>query len=478
MKTKALLTTTLFLGMNFISFSQIPGTIYTPASPATNPLDINGDGWITGTGAAFLSNDHTENEIGWSSIPQVDGEPSGDLSTGGACGTTDIMDDFATGSDATYIYFSDPDGTPDNGDEYMMYRIRIAKNPGNGNFGFSVLMDTEASFGAGTDTNAITGNPGFEIEIRVKNGGGTKGVYLDGVDGMTTGTNKAFYSLTSNTMRSYALNTNASCLSNDPVFYDFFIPMSDLNTYFGVTSTTPIRVVGATSINGSSSLSNGKSDIAGIDDGNYANSIAGTDLAYTALINSYSPIAAGTAGAGSSGEFGVLPVELVEYNVEMNNNETVELNWLTAGESGSDYYMIQHSNGVDLFSTIETVKGAGTTTEMTEYRINTQDVIEGVNYYRLLQVDFDGTVHSLGVRQVLMTKEANGNVFFSNQNNLRFESIEKVASVEVYSMEGKLIHTSNDSQDVIDFSHIETGVYMYHVQFKDGETRSDRFIKR
>lgn len=261
-----------FVGSTLIG--QTPGAIFYPTSTSVTAVNPNGDAWVTTSGGAFSSDDQTESEINWTAIPQDDAEPSGDLSSGGACGTTDIMDDFVSGSDASYIYFSDPDGTPDNGDEYLMYRLRIANDPGNGNFGFSVLMDIDAAFGTGNDSDALVGNPGFEIEVRVKNGGATKGVYLDDVNGATSGTTMVFYSLANSTQRSYALSTNATCDNRDPVFYDFYIPMSDLTTYFGVTSSTAVRIVGATSVNGGSALSKRKSDIAGINDDNYSNSIA------------------------------------------------------------------------------------------------------------------------------------------------------------------------------------------------------------
>lgn len=257
---------------------QTPGALITTPvliAPAT-VLNPNGDGWVTQNGSAYVANDHDESELAWTSIPQVDAEPTGDLNRGGSCGTTDIVDDPSTGQDASYVLFIDPDPAVAN-DEYMIYRLRIAKDPGSGNFGFSVLMDIDEAFGS-DDANTLTGNPGFEVEIRVKNGGGGKALYLDDVDGTTSGSSKASYNLNFYTQKSYALGQGASCAGTPSVFYDFIIPFSDLNTHFGMTIDSKIRLVGATSQNGASVLGSTGSDIAGIDDDNYANSIAGQDL--------------------------------------------------------------------------------------------------------------------------------------------------------------------------------------------------------
>jgi hypothetical protein len=57
------------------------------------------------------------------------------------------MDDTVTGGDASYVLFDDPNGIDNDSDEVMLYRLRVAKDPGNGNFGFSVLVDIDGLFG-------------------------------------------------------------------------------------------------------------------------------------------------------------------------------------------------------------------------------------------------------------------------------------------------------------------------------------------
>lgn len=76
--------------------------------------------------------------------------------------------------------------------------------------------------------------------------------------------------------------------------------------------------------------------------------------------------------------------------------QAVNLVWLTATESGSDYYDVQRSSDGMLFESIGTVGAAGTTYDMSEYQFSDRSPSvnsDGNVYYRLRQVDLNGTVN-------------------------------------------------------------------------------------
>lgn len=430
-----------------ICFAQTPGAMIT--TPITSLLNPNGDAWVTASGGAYITDDQNESELPWVSILQYDSEPSGDLNVGGSCGTTDIMDDPATGGDASYVLFEDPDGIADNGDEYMMYRLRIARDPGNGNFGFSVLMDIDNAFGT-ADGDSVEGNPGFEVEIRVVNGGGSKGVHVDDVRGTTSGTNVAIYNKNVYTQRSYALVQNASCTSKPAVFYDFRIPFSILSSTFLINTSTKIRLVGATSINGQTVLGNTASDIAGINDNNYANSVAGQDEAFSDFVKNQKATAANEATG-----FGTLPVELISFE-GFNYKDNVVLSWATGMELNNEGFMVQKSQDGLHFEDVAFEMGQGSTSAVTNYSIVDQTNLE-TTYYRLKQIDFDGKFEysktivvrkdaSVGLRVYPNPATSTLNIA-SNSNETSF--------VEISNMEGKIVmskeFTNNISETVTNF---------------------------
>ncbi|MCI5055949.1 MAG: T9SS type A sorting domain-containing protein [Flavobacteriales bacterium] len=85
----------------------------------------------------------------------------------------------------------------------------------------------------------------------------------------------------------------------------------------------------------------------------------------------------------------VLPVELFEFLVEKENN-THKLYWATASEINNDYFLVERA-GTDLdFHQIGQTTGAGNSNELLDYSFTDEYPLEGINYYRLKQVDFDG----------------------------------------------------------------------------------------
>lgn len=80
---------------------------------------------------------------------------------------------------------------------------------------------------------------------------------------------------------------------------------------------------------------------------------------------------------------GSLPVELTRFEGKCG-----VLEWETATELNNDYFLIEESTDLISWKTTDKVNGAGTTNEVTSYRLQVDS--EGLTYYRLTQVDFNG----------------------------------------------------------------------------------------
>ena len=86
---------------------------------------------------------------------------------------------------------------------------------------------------------------------------------------------------------------------------------------------------------------------------------------------------------------GSLPVELTRFAAAAAQQQ-VEITWSTASEINNDYFLIQKSADGIAFETIGRVRGHGTTAVRQDYTYTDRTVI-GFTYYRLKQVDYDGT---------------------------------------------------------------------------------------
>ena len=86
----------------------------------------------------------------------------------------------------------------------------------------------------------------------------------------------------------------------------------------------------------------------------------------------------------------LMPVELTMlYGVCIEDNQ-VELRWQTASETNNSYFAILRSFDGVHFVEIDYITGAGTTTEMNNYVYYDVDDNDGIVYYKLRQVDYDG----------------------------------------------------------------------------------------
>ena len=84
-----------------------------------------------------------------------------------------------------------------------------------------------------------------------------------------------------------------------------------------------------------------------------------------------------------------LPVELISFTVEEETRINL-LSWTTASEYNSDYFKLEWSiNGAD-WLTVKKVPAVGNSSIMIHYSFGHKDFINGYNYYRLTQYDFNG----------------------------------------------------------------------------------------
>jgi hypothetical protein len=101
-----------------------------------------------------------------------------------------------------------------------------------------------------------------------------------------------------------------------------------------------------------------------------------------------------------------LPVELKEFTAKAVKNLDAALAWSTASEKNNDHFDVERSfNGTD-YVKIEEVKGQGTKSSATDYALTDANVARkasGLVYYRLKQVDTDGTATFSPVRTVSFT---------------------------------------------------------------------------
>ncbi|MEL5996504.1 T9SS type A sorting domain-containing protein [Hymenobacter segetis] len=99
-----------------------------------------------------------------------------------------------------------------------------------------------------------------------------------------------------------------------------------------------------------------------------------------------------------------LPVELTRFDAAAKP-QGIALSWATATEKNSDYFEVQRSADGEIFQRVGSVKGQGTSSNAHEYAFLDGHPLAGLSYYRLRQVDTDGTSTFSPVATVQMRGE-------------------------------------------------------------------------
>ncbi len=124
---------------------------------------------------------------------------------------------------------------------------------------------------------------------------------------------------------------------------------------------------------------------------------AWTDINGTATGNGTGSITSGSFPSFSRFSFGnksggtnPLPVELLTFTAKPQN-KTVHVTWTTASEKNSNYFLVEKSKDGNFFSEVAYQSGAGNSSTILHYSAEDKEPFNGINYYRLKQVDFNGT---------------------------------------------------------------------------------------
>lgn len=185
-----------------------------------------------------------------------------------------------------------------------------------------------------------------------------------------------------------------------------------------------------------------------------------------------------------------LPVELLEFNAKRQNVAEVLLSWATATEINNDGFFLQRMlDGETEFTTLGFVDGQGNSTLTNYYDYVDENSFDGLSYYRLKQVDFDGTESYSPIR-VVEGIPRNGfvNVYPNPTNdfiNVRFSAVHgKTARIKIYAIDGKLLFdlekeiTTDQVVQLNETQEFPASTYLLQIIFEDGATQHYKFIKQ
>jgi hypothetical protein len=175
---------------------------------------------------------------------------------------------------------------------------------------------------------------------------------------------------------------------------------------------------------------------------------------------------------------GGLPIELVYFTGSLSENNTIKLIWQTATENNNNYFEVERSNDGVTFEVINKTQSKslnGNSEQILNYEIYDLSPQNGINYYRLKQVDFNAMFTYSQIQSIdFKSSKEFSFIVFPNLNdgntfNIKFEGSNKSeVLVVVYDISGKeffsKVLTSKESDNSIysinPLTKLASGIYM------------------
>ncbi len=173
----------------------------------------------------------------------------------------------------------------------------------------------------------------------------------------------------------------------------------------------------------------------------------------------------------------IIPVELSSFTAQKNGTN-VDLDWATASEVNNSHFDVQRSANGRSFETIGTVEGVGTTNAAQSYYFEDKMPLPGINYYRLIQVDRDGTTTNTPVRTVSFDAAKSVRIYPNPVVDfVMVESPQENSTLNIFDTAGKLVLSEAiDAAAPINTTGLTTGVYMFNVVDIHGATISSERV--
>jgi hypothetical protein len=156
----------------------------------------------------------------------------------------------------------------------------------------------------------------------------------------------------------------------------------------------------------------------------------------------------------------LLPVELIRFE-GYNRTEGNLLEWTTASEINNDYFEVERSKDGLLFTNVGMVIGSGNSSHQLHYKWLDKIPLNGINYYRLRQVDYDGKYAYSGIVAIFYSLKADEVKISPNPTSdlIYLTTDNKEQQIAIYDGIGNLVEILDFVPNQISLVNYKNGMY-------------------
>lgn len=187
-------------------------------------------------------------------------------------------------------------------------------------------------------------------------------------------------------------------------------------------------------------------------------------------------------------DLSVLPVMFTDFKAHLQGRKVL-LEWITVEEAGNKGFYIERSINADSWQEIGFVLGSGNSSATNTYKFQDHQPFFGTNYYRLRQMDFDGSFDYSSV--VLVSTQENVNEYahvypnpagdmlyvnlpFASANDLQLTIYHWNSSIAL----SKHVRPDETLVEKLDVSQLPAGIYTLQIIGKGRNVFMCKFLKQ
>ncbi len=181
---------------------------------------------------------------------------------------------------------------------------------------------------------------------------------------------------------------------------------------------------------------------------------------------------------------GPLPVELLYFSVELEDINNAFCFWSTSSEKDNSHFIVERSfNGWQWYE-VGRVEGSGSSVHRNDYFFRDYNLSQGVWYYRLIQVDFDGSQSASAVVSVEVDIIGYPSVYPNPTNeilNITMPKDHAIISYEITDAAGKRVLWENSlpsGESQISLVNFPQGIYFIRFSNVNGWVSVQKFVKK